>query len=149
MAWSRHGNRCKRCRTDRVKHHANGLCRSCYTRNRAQSVGRWPAYLSRCLMCSGHKSSTNYRSDGLCKRCHTLAGRAGVLVFWRIELQTKRSVDDSDALIVLRQIAKAVGSQQAAHLVGLPVSTFRSYAIGEQPIPNVVRDRAFGVWLDL
>lgn len=147
MAWSRHGDTCVECGTNKIKHHAGGLCRSCYTRDRARRVGRWPEWLSRCMMCGGDRSIANYRSAGLCKRCHAMASSAGVLVFWRTEVKVRRRPEESDAAVIMREIAMMTGSTEAATRFGLCRDLFRSYVKGETAIPNDVRDRAYEIWM--
>lgn len=98
-------------------------------------------------MCGIDKEGTNYRSAGLCKRCHKIASRAGVLVFWRTEVKIRRNDSDCDASVIMKEIAMMVGVTTACERFDLSAEAFRAYAKGEKPVPEEIRDRAFALWL--
>jgi len=149
MRWSKHRDECAQCGTVELKHHANGLCRTCYTRERTQATGRWPNYLSGCLMCGQSTERANYRSIGLCKRCHQMASRAGVLIFWRAEVEMRRNKSQPQAIVVLQRIAQQIGSQAAADELQLSKKTFRDYATGKQKAPDEILNKAIDTWMGL
>lgn len=149
MPWSRETSACKQCQTQQLQHHANGLCRTCYTRNRTRQTGRWPSYLSGCLMCGRSNENANYRSIGLCKRCHTMANKAGVLVFWRTEVEIRKKQNTPQAMVVLQRIAQTVGSERAAVLLEMSKDLFTAYATGQKKPPKPLLGEAIDVWMRL
>ncbi len=104
-------------------------------------------WLDRCVMCGTERAGLAYRAGGLCKRCHRMAERAGVLEFWRIESILRRDPAVDDVAIILQQIARVIGVAEAARRLDLGASAFRAYAIGGREIPDQVRAQAILMWV--
>lgn len=124
---------CKACKRDTVRHHAKGLCRTCYAAKQKQARNGWPLWLEGCLACRCGTSQP-YRSTGLCRRCHRSAQRHDVLAFWRLvyiaKKETKRNGDRS----VLLNIIRAVGLTATAEIMDKDKNTVREYAVGIRTI---------------
>ena len=131
--WAVAFTRCRGCRTVHIKHHANGLCRSCYSAGRTATVGSWPAWLRVCLACRG-RDGLAYRAAGLCRRCHRRALRAGVLSFWRMICTVKRAMDGDGDRDVLVSIIRTVGVTATACMIDQGKQMTIEQATGDRQI---------------
>ena len=133
--WSVAFKRCRSCETSTVRHHARGLCRSCYGAERAATIGSWPIWLRVCLACGG-RDGLAYRAAGLCRRCHRRADRAGVLSFWRMICTVRRARIGGGDREVLVSVIRTVGVTATAWMIDQDKQITIEQAVGDRPIDN-------------
>lgn len=144
--WSSVYPSCVKCGTVDVKHHARGLCRSCYSVNRARTKGRWPAGLASCSAC-GCDTSNAYRSIGLCRRCHRRADRVGVIVFWRLIYLIRKAKQGEGGREVLVSIIRTVGLSATARIIDKERSEVHELALGDKTMDKETADRIEAAFL--
>lgn len=85
----------------------------------------------------------------MCKRCHAMSERAGVLVFWRSEVKIRRDPNRDAAAVVMVEIAHAIGSTAASRSLKISREDFIAYAMGDRSVPSDLGGRVFDLWLGL
>lgn len=123
----------------RPRHHANGLCTTCY-RITMYGVARrgWPTWLGACLRCLVPAGSVWYRGHGLCGKCKRHARSAHEMPAWRAKFAARRAgymTPAGEATAMVLQICRCIGSEGGAKQLGVEVGMFRCWAGGEDDVP--------------
>ena len=145
--WSRSFSRCTSCGSSDVKHHARGLCRSCYSAQRVEDVGRWPESVKTCAACGAGRSAA-YRAAGLCRRCHRRAERAGVLVFWRMVHIVRKARDGAGPREVLISVIRTVGLTATAKVIDRERKETLDLAVGDIDVDEETANRIEAAFLE-
>jgi len=144
--WSIDRDNCDNCGRIEIKHHAKGLCRTCYAAKAGLKSNGWPTWLSACIACKVDRSHP-YRASGLCRKCHRSAERHAVLAFWRLLYIAKKSKAGTGDRAILLSIIRRVGVTATAKIMQEDSKTVYEYAIGMSSIDKEMANRIMDAFI--
>ena len=146
--WSIDRDSCDSCGRVEVRHHAKGLCRTCYAAKVSEKTNGWPTWLNACIACKADRSNA-YRASGLCRKCHRSAERHGVLAFWRLLFIVKKSKAGAGDRAILLSVIRKVGLSATARIMQEDSKTVYEYAIGMSSIDKEVANRIMDAFIEV